>query len=63
MRDAGESAALLTGDGKLITGSTLEDAPFGASFAEAPAFAVVRCQTEPEPTKAVALRMPRHSDT
>ncbi len=45
MRDAGGSAALLTGDGKLLTGSPLEAAPFGASFAEASKFAVVRCQT------------------
>ena len=46
MHDAGESAALLTGIGKLITGAPIEAAPLGASFAEAPGFAVVRGQTE-----------------
>ena len=47
MRDTGGFAALLTGDGKLLTGSPLKAAPFGAAFAEAPKFAIVLFQTEP----------------
>ena len=44
MRSAGQSAALLTGGGRLITGAPAEAAPLGASFIDAPGFAVVRSQ-------------------
>ncbi len=44
MAAAGDSSALLTGGGKLVTGAPLEAAPLGASFAESPGFAAIRGQ-------------------